>query len=368
MTPDEPFQLPSPIGTVLESVHQLLFCIDLNDDRILYFSPAYEIIWEVAASPDLRPSTWLQTIHPDDKKQVEDFFEKLTGKREQLECRIITATKNIKWTRIVASLPIHEDGPKNIITGTIEDISSEQTYRATTQHFTDRKNTLLQLLSHDLLGPLGNIQLSAKMIADAQSTDLAEINGMLEIIQKNCTRSVNLIQNLVNDEFLTTSKTDLIKQRVEMADKIRVIIKEFAESPNVTTQKFEFICQEQKLYINIDEAKFTQVIINLLSNALKFTPEHGNIQLILEEKENFMHITVKDDGIGIPEEMQPFLFDKFTRARRPGLRGEPTIGLGLSIIKRIVEWHEGTITVESKEGKGTTFDISIPILGIPTNY
>ena len=103
-----------------------------------------------------------------------------------------------------------------------------------------------------------------------------------------------------------------------------------------------------------------QVIINLISNAQKFTGDDGKIEVVVEADEKEVIIQIQDNGIGIPKDLQPFLFDKFTRARRQGLKGEPSIGLGMSIIKTIIEWHEGSITFKSTEGKGTTFTIKIP--------
>jgi len=361
----DPFQeLPEPVNLVVNAIHQLMFSIDWKQDTFLYLSPAYASIWDTPLQEAPAPSSWLRSFHPEDIPQVTDFFETLhAGTREQLECRIITATRTQKWVRIVAIIPA---GTSVVTAGTIEDISSQQEHRATLQHFTDRKNTVLQLLSHDLLGPLGNIELSAKLLAEESNADDGSAAALLKIISQNCTRSVLLIQNLVNDEFLTTSKSDLIKQRVEMVGKLQIIVAEFAGSPNVTTQKLEFICDARNCYINIDESKFTQVIINLLSNALKFTPAGGAIRVFLEEKDGAMLISVQDEGIGIPADLLPFVFERFTRARRPGLKGEPTIGLGLSLIKRIVEWHQGSIWIESEEGKGTSVFISLPIMGSGT--
>src|SRR5207253_7910739 len=109
-----------------------------------------------------------------------------------------------------------------------------------------------------------------------------------------------------------------------------------------------------------DDTKFMQVINNLISNAIKFTPDGGEITVSLEEKEETVLITVADTGIGIPEKFHATLFDKFSAARRPGIKGEPSVGLGMSIIKMIVEWHQGHIWFDSQENKGTTFYIEIP--------
>ncbi len=103
------------------------------------------------------------------------------------------------------------------------------------------------------------------------------------------------------------------------------------------------------------------MITNLISNSIKFTHDDGVITVRVEDKEErgTVLISVADNGIGIPNKYHTSLFDKFIRARRPGLRQEASIGLGMSIIKTIVEWHKGKIWFESKENEGTTFYVQI---------
>jgi two-component system sensor histidine kinase VicK len=104
------------------------------------------------------------------------------------------------------------------------------------------------------------------------------------------------------------------------------------------------------------------VLTNLVSNAFKFTPNGGQVVVDVEPGSRCVRFCVRDQGIGIPADMQPRLFERFTPARRPGLRGEPTTGLGLALCKTIVEWHGGTISVVSAEGVGSTFTVEIPLV------
>ena len=103
-----------------------------------------------------------------------------------------------------------------------------------------------------------------------------------------------------------------------------------------------------------------QVINNLISNSIKFTHDGGIISVSIEDKQDTVLFTVADNGIGIPAKYHDKLFDKFTKARREGLKGEPSTGLGMSIIKTIVEWNDGKIWFDSKENEGTTFYIELP--------
>lgn len=103
-----------------------------------------------------------------------------------------------------------------------------------------------------------------------------------------------------------------------------------------------------------------QVINNLLSNALKFTPDDGEIKVVLSKAGDKVRMVVADTGIGIPEKFKAELFEKFSSARRTGIKGEDSVGLGMYITKTIVNWHHGEIWFESEEGKGTTFYVEIP--------
>lgn len=98
----------------------------------------------------------------------------------------------------------------------------------------------------------------------------------------------------------------------------------------------------------------------MISNAIKFASDGGEITLRIEEQEEHVLFTVEDNGVGIPAHLQEGLFEKFPKARRPGLKGEPSTGLGMSIIKTIVEWHNGRIWFESEENKGAIFYIELP--------
>lgn len=169
-----------------------------------------------------------------------------------------------------------------------------------------------------------------------------------------------MIQEFVKQEFLESAQAALIKRRTDLVEIFRIATDEYVNSGTELKQDIRFNHTDQTLFLSIDETKFMQVIHNLVSNSMKFTPDGGTITIGLEEKENSVLITVQDTGIGIPEKYHTDLFDQFSPARRTGLRGEPTMGLGMFVIKTIVEWHEGKIRFDSRVGEGTTFYIEMP--------
>jgi len=103
-----------------------------------------------------------------------------------------------------------------------------------------------------------------------------------------------------------------------------------------------------------------QVLLGLQSNALKFTPGTGSIDLDIQEEKLGFCLVVKDTGIGIPKDLQPLIFEKFSEARRPGVRGEVSTGMGMYIIEQIVRMHQGKIWFDSKENQGSCFYVFIP--------
>jgi two-component system sensor histidine kinase VicK len=137
-------------------------------------------------------------------------------------------------------------------------------------------------------------------------------------------------------------------------------VEQYKAAENDIAKVFIFDAVEDEIFVEIDEYKFNQVLNNLISNAIKFTADGGTITIRIVKGESNVLITVADNGIGIPEKYHANLFKKFTKARRPGLKGEPSVGLGMSIIKTIVEWHGGKIWFESKVGEGSTFYIEMP--------
>ena len=243
----------------------------------------------------------------------------------------------------------------------MQDISGYKEYTFTLQKYSAKKNSALEILSHDLTGPLGIVQGLTTLILDAaQQYQNEEIEKDLLLIQQTCVRCIDLIKDLVNQEFLESVNADIQKERIDLVQKIGIIIDNYRQSERAIAKQFNLAFNNDPIFAEIDDLKFMQVINNLISNAIKFTPENGIINVFIAEESEYIEITVEDNGIGIPQALHPILFDKFTKARRPGLRGEPTVGLGLSIVKTIVELHQGKIWFESEENKGTAFHVQIP--------
>lgn len=343
-----------------ERSNLLFFSYDLNENKFDYLNAAFELLFRVTSNKVTVEKLW-ELVHPEDKEYVKKGFFELKSREDKVdgEFRIRINSKEY-WLRLHAFYI--KENHRQAITGHIEDISAFKEHNLVLNKYSNKKNSILNILSHDLAAPLGSIQNVADLLSRRlKSYDDKEVFNLIEMIGRISRKGTTLIQDFVKQEFLESSAVVLIKRRIDLVEKIQVMIDEYKLSEKDMHKTFIFNHSKEKVLVQADETKFMQVISNLISNAIKFTPiEHGEITIDVREKEHSVVIEVADNGIGIPQKFHTTLFEKFSEARRQGLNGEPSVGLGMSIIKTIVEWHGGEITFKSQENKGATFCIEIP--------
>ena len=250
-----------------------------------------------------------------------------------------------------------------LLSGIVTDITAAKQYAANANKYNTKKNATLEILSHDLAGPFTMLQQLAGYIEEkVEPLQDDTLRELLRIMHDTCRDSVNLIRDFVDQEFLESANVELKLARLDLVERLRQAMSEYEQRADSLAKHFHFEASQEAIYVELDENKFMQVLNNLLSNAIKFTPDGGTIWVRVREEADHVLLTVADDGIGIPAGLQAGLFERFTKARRPGLRGEKTTGLGMSIIRTIVQLHNGTIEVESAENQGATFRIRLPKL------
>lgn len=348
---------------VAERAPQAIFAFNLDSHQFIYLNPSFEVVWnKTRESIYDNPASLLEAIYPEDKSYVIEMYHKLlqgTGKKE-VEFRIIRPDKSIRWM-YVTPLLIEGEADKYLIAGFLEDRTSVKENQAYVQKFAAKKNSLLEILSHDLSGPLNNIQgLSSLLAKEIKEYNNPKLNKMIRMVSATSERSISMIREFVKQEFLESVNVELIKERANLVAMVRQVIDQYKTVERDLAKSFKLVTSNDEIFAEVDEYKLNQVFNNLISNAIKFTYDGGFITIRIEEKQESVLVTVADNGIGIPARYHEHLFEKFTKARRPGLKGEPSVGLGMSLIKTIVEWHKGEIWFESEEGEGTTFYLNLP--------
>ncbi len=355
-----------PEGELLRQIAErslsVFFLYNLHTGRFEYVSPAFEEIWGREEGDINEQLDWLlSTVHSEDLPRLKTTYRQLqtASLRQFLEFRLQLA-KREKWIHLTAYC-IVEGGKRKAIAGFAEDITQFKQNEITANLFSIQKNGVLEMLAHDLNGPLGMAQKLAEQLASkAQKRGQPDIEADAELIRKTVSHGIHLIHDLLEKEFLESSQTALKLQRIDLVEQIQAMLAGFERMDQDDHKHFELQSSAAQVFAQVDQTKFMQALTNLVSNANKFTRRNGHIRVSVQVNAGSITLSVSDNGIGIPKDLLPVLFERFTKARRPGLKGEETVGLGLSIVKRIVELHGGRIWVESEEHQGSIFFIEIP--------
>lgn len=358
--------MPNPVVQfqhLIEEIPSVFFVFDLVSRRVTYVNAAYEQVLRGSSArvneelPDL-----LARLHPDDQEYAADCFARLTAGvlREDVEVRLLGPDQEVQWLCVRASRQQEaDDSPA--IAGFIDDVTVSKRNYQNAAKFNTKKNSTLEILSHDLAGPLRLMQsLTEQLKGQLQAHPDPQLQELLRIITTTCRESTDLIHDFVDNEFMESSSVELKRERVNLVERVGIMVNNYRHTEISLGLEFTLEASSAAIYAHIDENKFMQVLNNLVGNAIKFTPTGGHIRVGLRDEEEHVLVTVADDGIGISAELHEELFDKFTRARRPGLRGEKSTGLGMSIIRTIVQLHSARIWFSSEVGQGTTFYIELP--------
>ena len=338
------------------------FVFDVVAGRVVYVNEAYRQV--LRGNPDRANAELpelLARLHPDDRPRLADYWTQWGQGtvHDEVEFRLRHPNAPDQWFCLTPFYDRGADGAVRLV-GSLRDISVTKRYQANADLFNSCKNATLEILSHDLSGAFIMVQQIAEFLREeVRAPANPEVTTMLRTLEITSRDSVKMIRDFINLEFLTSANSDLKRDRVDVGAVLREPLDQLQSNAGLA-HHFAYTLPEAPLYANLDVNKFTQVLLNLVSNALKFTPDAGHVSVVVEPGPGNVRIHVRDNGVGIPLALQPLLFEPFTKARRPGLRGEPSTGLGLVLCKTIVEWHRGTLEVVSVEGEGTTFIIEIP--------
>lgn len=223
------------------------------------------------------------------------------------------------------------------------------------------KDRVLAVIAHDLRNPLAAIISARRVLARHLSESQGQAAQMLQVIEQACFHGSQLLDELLEAAELEELGS-LPLEPLNLCAFVRHVFQEF--EPRAATRQVtgQLALDTEHAIVPINPPKLQRVLENLLNNALKFTPAGGEIRLRVSTGEKQAWLWVEDTGIGIPQALQAVLFDKYSAARRQGLDGEKSNGLGMFIVKEIVELHGGHIAVESAEGQGTRFRIELPLV------
>ena len=261
---------------------------------------------------------------------------------------------------LVSVEPLSIDSGRHVVVA-LDDITDRKHAEEELREAVEMKSQFVSTVSHELRTPLTSMREAVIILLDEVAGRInKDQRHFLDIAKRNIDRLSRLINDVLDFQKLNAGKmryaleANAIEKTVEdafntmrpFAQKRRVHLS-FDPSPNLPTLPF-------------DSDRMIQVVTNLISNAIKFTPEGGDISVSVRQREEYIAIQVSDTGFGIPKESLPKIFERFYRVQRPGKEIKGT-GLGLAIVNKIVTGHGGRIDVESELNKGTTFTVLLPL-------
>lgn len=366
-----------------------------------YTNPRYQTICGLSAAASVQ-SRWLESVHPEDRDRAIATWSKYIqqGGDYSEEFQFQTTDDSRRWVQVRSAPMVSQQGKLLGYVGTLEDITArkqaeeiraqviqEQTARKEAEAINRMKDEFLAVLSHELRTPL-TAMLGWSKILRAKKLDEKATARAIEAIERNANTQVQLIEDILDISRIIRGQLRLNLCAVNPMTVITAaieVVRPLADSKGI---QLHTDLDDTLGSICGDPARLQQIIWNLLTNAIKFTPEGGKVEIhlagiepqnpvqaeILPENHTniawsipkssvYAQIQVIDTGIGIDQDFLPNVFERFRQADSTTTRSHNGLGLGLAIVRHLVELHGGTITADSPgEGKGATFTVRLPLI------
>lgn len=345
---------------VLQSVSEGIMMVDKNGKAVLVnkgFEKMFNLLGRELVGKD--PSFYTNLAekyfkNPEDYNAwVEEAYDKTITREEEWE----TSSKPPKYIRRFTT-PVR--GYRNARIGRI------WTFRDATRdkEIDEMRSQFVSLASHHLRTPLSAIRWFLEMVVNEDVGKLnAKQKDLLDKAYQSTTRLSELVNALLNISRIESGRIAITPTPTDIIELVKTVVMELR--PMITVKKHHLVENYEKdlPLINIDQRLVNAAIANLVSNAAKYTPVSGQIEIKVKKDGHFIVVSVKDTGIGIPRKDYPQVFEKFYRSDKAVASETEGTGLGLYIVKAVIESSGGKVWFKSSEGKGTTFYLSLPLKG-----
>jgi signal transduction histidine kinase len=258
-----------------------------------------------------------------------------------------------------------EDGEVEAVAGTTRDSTDRKAMEDELREADRKKDDFLALLAHELRNPLAPIRNGLEVMRLAGG-DMAAISDARAIMDRQLGHMVRLIDDLLDISRISRNKMELRRDRVLLADVIGSAVEAVNPLIAAAGHTLQLAVPPGPVFLDADLTRLAQVFGNLLTNSTKYTPPGGQIHLTAERSGNEVLVAVRDNGIGIPPAFLPRIFDMFSQVDRSVERASGGLGIGLALVKGLVEMHGGTVTADSAgEGGGSSFTVRLPAIEQP---
>lgn len=314
------------------------------------------------------PSTaesMLQTIIEEDQGAYQGAIDRaLTQKSalDHLSRRVRPDRRTVIWTRSKGNVLTRADGSVYGIRGILIDVTDQVLREQALKDANDRKDEFLAMLAHELRNPLAPISTAAHLLMMG-ALDAQRVKSSSEIIGRQVRHMTRLIDDLLDVSRVTRGLVELDSEPVPIKDIVNNAIEQ--SRPLIEARKHELALRVDSTPAVVlgDRIRLCQVVVNLLNNAAKYTPQRGKIDLEILVGEQAVQIIVADNGIGIDHTLLPHIFELFTQATRTPDRAQGGLGLGLALVDSLIKMHHGRVEAYSDGvGKGSQFVVTLPLI------
>lgn len=348
---------------LVDTLPAITWLIDENSGSV-FVNKAYEDFTGSSANQIIKD--WQSFFHPEDREKnvraVGTALKRHLG--WQAEFRMRRHDGVYRWFEVTA-VPRFEGDRFVGYTGCSFDITDRKAAQDALIEANRQKEEFIAVLGHELRNPLSVISNVVGVLDQIGNKDQATVRAR-EIIRRQLGNLSRLMDDLLDRGRLAAGKIELIRQPTNLADIVTRSIQALQHA--LSTQSHALELRTEPTWVHGDPVRLEQIVTNLLDNAIKFTPKQGRITVSVRADTNRAMFTVADSGMGIPQEFLPRLFQPFAQVK-PAFSGQPSgLGLGLALVKRLVEMHDGEISAVSEgPGFGSTFVVSLPLIDQPVH-
>ena len=347
-----------------ENIDDVFWMLDPATDQLLYVSPAYHHLWgDSAILPQPGPAHWAGSVHQEDEATVEAAYRALaSGTPYEIEYRIVRPNGTTRWVAERA-FPVRDSRDSIYrLAGIVNDISERKANEMVLRDADRRKDEFLAMLAHELRNPLAPIRNAIELLDPSRAPTTQNFETMREVIGRQVRHLSRLVDDLLDVASITQGKITLRQENVSLVAAIEAAIETVAPALTKKAHTLRTEMPDDSVYIVGDGVRIAQVLGNILSNAVKYTPQEGEILVDVHESDEDVQITVRDNGVGMSAETIPHIFDLFVQSQNSLERSEGGLGIGLPLARTLVELHGGQIQAFSAgAGQGSEFVVRLPL-------
>ncbi len=347
--------------TTLSAITDFAYTFDL-DGRFLYVNKPLLDLWGIKLDEAVGKNFFDLNYPHDLASRLQGQIQTVIATRQRLrdETPYTSPTGAGGYYEYIFSPVLAVDGTVEAVTGSTRDVSAHVQSREALKLADRQKNEFLAMLAHELRNPLAPIRTAAEILTRTLSeNDTAR--KVAEIIKRQSAQMSRLVDDLLDISRISQGRIDLRRQNIELSSVVTQALESVGPLLREKNHDVQVTAGYQPVFVDGDPARLVQCIGNIVTNAAKYTDPGGQIEVHIRADREDAVVSISDNGVGIPPELMPHLFDLFVQGDRALDRSQGGLGIGLAVVKRLIYMHGGSVSVAGRGTEaGTIFEIRLP--------